>query len=369
MDTARIITFVVVGLIVAAWLRRTRDEDGLNLAASGTGAPMSPRAAELGLLPAEQQDTERPGPRPELTPVLAAAAEGDWQPAAALLAGTGTDWERRLMYTGELAQAAVRDDTWLRAWRTARPDDPGAALVQADTTTKLAWEVRGAHVAQHTTAQQFEGFHDLLMRSREQIAHAAALAPEDPSPHVVELWTALGLGYSHGHLRSLWSLITERAPHHYAAHYAALQYWCAKWRGSEDLAREFAARAAASAPRGSLLTLLPLIWWYEHKDDDARSGDYRTAALIAQVDTALEDVAAAPADHPRLPEARHLLAWFLVKQKRHTAALEQFLLVDGYVDALPWRYHLHPQAVYCAAREIAVRGTRKETLKARRPQS
>ncbi|MBQ0987302.1 hypothetical protein KBZ10_22840 [Streptomyces sp. F63] len=368
METARIVTFVVVGLIVAAWLRRTRDKHGLDFAATGTAAPLSPREAELGLLPAERQDTERPGPRPELTPVLDAAAKGDWQPAAALLAGTHGDWERRMVCVDGLAQAAIRDDAWLRAWRAARPEDPAAALVQANTTTKLAWKVRGPRIAQHTTAQQFEGFHDLLVRSREQIAYAASLAPEDPSPHVVELWTALGLGYSHDQLRSLWSLITERAPHHYAAHYAALQYWCAKWRGSEDLAREFAARAAASAPRGSLLTLLPLIWWYEHKDDTARSGDYRTAALTTQVNAALEDVAAAPADHPRLPEARHLLAWFLVKQKRHTAALEQFLLVDGYVDALPWRYHTNPAAVYCAAREIAVRRSRKETPRTRRAQ-
>jgi len=36
---------------------------------------------------------------------------------------------------------------------------------------------------------------------------------------------------------------------------------------------------------------------------------------------------------------------------RHEAALEQFKLVDGYVDALPWRYRGDKADYYCAVRD------------------
>ena len=67
--------------------------------------------------------------------------------------------------------------------------------------------------------------------------------------------------------------IIARAPHHYEAHFSALQYWCAKWRGSEKLATEFAERAAANAPLGGLLTVLPLIAHFEHDTSDDAAAD------------------------------------------------------------------------------------------------
>ncbi|WP_030856164.1 hypothetical protein [Streptomyces sp. NRRL S-37] len=63
------------------------------------------------------------------------------------------------------------------------------------------------------------------------------------------------------------------------------------------------------------------------------------------VDAAPADVAAAPSDHPGAASVRHLPAYFLTRQGRHEAALLQFRLVDGYVDALPWRYWEDPAAV------------------------
>jgi hypothetical protein len=153
----------------------------------------------------------------------------------------------------------------------------------------------------------------------------------------------------------LWDRLTALAPHHYEAHFGALQYWCAKWRGSHEQARDFAARAAASAPLGSLLTAFPLIAWFEHyHDGDTPQDAFRTTEVTALVDAALSDAAAAPADHPRLPEVRHLLAYFLTMQDRDEASVEQFRLVDGYVDALPWRYDPDPAKEYCRLRDITV---------------
>lgn len=314
-------------------------------------------AAALGLLPPERQNTTYAAPvPPALTAALDAAKAGDWQPAAALLDATAErrDWEHRSFHSGRLASLAAEDDTWLLAWETARPDDPGAAIVRARSTVALAGNIRGAKRAKYTTTEQFEGFHRVMARSREEHARAAALGVDgDPTPYLGEIPTALGLGYPHAEMDRLWKELTDRAPHHYESHYFALQYWCAKWRGSQRLAREFAANAAAEAPLGSLMTAFPLIAHFEHDESDSADGD-RTPEMRALVDAALADVAAADPSHPRLAEVRHLLAYYLCLQDRDEAAVEQFRLVDGYVDALPWRYRADPAAEFCRMRDLSL---------------
>lgn len=318
-------------------------------------------AEQLGLLPAERQNTKYAGPLPTgweatLDTVRGSGAGGgDWKTAAELLRGIGRDWPRRSLAVALLANIAAEDDSWLLAWEAdgpGGPDDPDAALVRARSTVRLAWQVRGSDRANHTTEEQFAGFHRLLRRSREEIARASALNPDDPTPYVSEIWTALGLGYPHSEMDRLWSEVTARDPYHYEAHFGALQYWCKKWRGSEELAMEFAERAAAAAPLGSLLTALPLIAHFEHDESDDSATD-RTPEMIARVNAGLADAAAADPTHPRLPELRHLLAYYLALQDRDESAIEQFKLVDGYVYALPWHHSKRMAARYCRIRNLS----------------
>jgi hypothetical protein len=315
-------------------------------------------AQERGLLPAERQDTELAAPLPApWSAAVEAVRGGAWQPAAELLAAVGRDWERRSAVVALLATRAAVEDGWLMDWEAARPADPDAAMVRARSTVYLAWELRGAQRAGHTTREQFEGFHRTLAAAREEIAKAAELNPDDPTPYIAEIWVALGLGYPHAEMDKLWAQITTRAPYHFGAHFAALQYWCAKWRGSQQLAFDFAERAAAEAPLGSLLTVLPLIAHFEHDESTDVAAD-NTAEMVARVDAALADAAAAAAtdpDRPGLAQLRHLLAFYLHLQDRHEAALEQFHLVDGYVDALPWSYRGDDAAAhYCRVRNETV---------------
>lgn len=330
-------------------------DDGSEDAATPYALPAA--AAALGLLPPEEQNRDSAAPVPAVLVAAAAAAKnGDWQPAADLLDATATarDWENRSFHSWWLADLAAEDDSWLLAWEAARPDDPGAALVRARSTVALAGKVRGAKQAKHTTAEQFQGFHRVMERSREHHARAAELAVEgDPVPYIGRISTALGLGDPHLEMERIWKEITARDPHHYEAHYMALQYWCAKWRGSERLARDFAAEAAESAPAGSLLTVFPLIAHFEHDESDSTDAD-RTPEMRALVDAALADVAAADPGHPRLAEARHLLAYYLCLQDRDEAAVEQFRLVDGYVEALPWRYRGDPAGEFCRMRDLSL---------------
>ncbi|MFE0704432.1 hypothetical protein [Streptomyces sp. NPDC058872] len=344
------VALVFLVAIVRGLTRDVRtDQDG----DPQTGADGA-RAAALGLLPAERQHLGLAAPLPPaLSVALAAARAGDWAPAAELLDATATarDWEARTALCEQLADLAAEEDDWLRGWEEARPNDPGAALVRARGTVFLAWNVRGAQRGADTTAEQAQGFRRVLERSRAEHARAVALAPaDDPSPYVAEIWTALGLGLSHEEVRRIWREITDRAPHHYEAHFTALQYWCRKWRGSAELARAFAVRAAAGAPAGTLMTAFPLIAHFEHDDSDDTDVD-RTPEMFAAVDALLADVAAADPGHPRLSEARHLLAYYLWLQDRTEEAMEQFRLVDGYVGALPWRYKADPAGEFCRARD------------------
>ncbi|MGW6979265.1 hypothetical protein ACWGE1_07440 [Streptomyces sp. NPDC054932] len=355
MEVARI---VVIGLAIAVaviYYRRTTAD----VPAGGS----SRAARKAGLLPQSRQNTGRAAANPELESAAAAAARGSWEQAARLMAETreNRDWARRSSCAATLgSHRAALPDSWLHAWAAAvGPDDADVALVRAKAMVNLAWHQRGGGWAKHTSREQFAGFHATLARVPEENARAAELNPDDPTPYINEIWAALGLGYSEDDMHRIWKEIVTRDPHHYDAHYAALQYWCAKWRGSEERAKSFAQRAAADAPLGSLLTVLPLIAWYEHGDTDASNADFRSPHLISLVDAALADVAAAPSNHPNTAEVRHLLAYFLTRQKRYDAALAQFRLVDGYVDALPWRYWTDPAAAYCHWRDRAAHRARR----------
>ncbi|MFD9260812.1 hypothetical protein [Streptomyces sp. NPDC059538] len=351
MEVTRIVVIgLVIALAVVHYRRTTVDvPDRASARAS----------RKSGLLPQSRQHTGRAAPDPELERAAAAAARGSWEPAARLMAETRErgDWARRSACAAALgSHRAARPDSWLHAWEAAAgPDDADLAVVRAKALVNLAWQQRGGARAKHTSAEQFAGFHATLARVPQESARAAELNPADPIPYVYGIWAALGLGHPEEDMLRIWKEITTRDPYHFDAHYAALQYWCAKWRGSEERAMSFAQRAAAEAPVGSLLTVLPLIAWFEHRHSDARSADFRSPHLVSLVDAALADLAAAPSNHPNAAEVRHLLAYFLTRQKRYDAALAQFRLVDGYVGALPWKYWTDPAETFCHWRDRAAR--------------
>ncbi|MFF8384285.1 hypothetical protein ACF053_11725 [Streptomyces kanasensis] len=356
--TVEIVRVLVLGLAVAVGVVVYRRVVGAPERPASTGV-----AEELGLLPRSRQNTLLSTPAPALERALAAAAHGGWEPAARLMAATreDRDWSLRCGYARALGDAAAEGDgAWLETWtHVAGPDDPDVAVVRAHATVSVAWRLRGAAYAKDTSREQFAGFHRTLAQAPAEIECAAELNPADPTPYVAELHTARGLGYPHGRVHRIWAEVTARDPYHFDAHTSALQYWCAKWHGSAELAESFARSAAAAAPAGSLLAVLPLVAWWEHHDDGAKAADYRTPQLVALVDAALADVAAAPPGHPRAATVRHVLAYFLTRQGRHEAALEQFRLVDGHVGAFPWAYYDDPAAAYCRWREEAAKGARR----------
>ncbi len=311
------------------------------------------RPEDYGLVPDDQVNTQLAGPDPELTEALRAVSSGDWRPASALLAASGPEW--RWIRLTALAKAAAEDDSWLRDWRGARPDDPGAVLVTAQSLIELAWQLRGSKQAQYTEQEQFESFGRVLAQAPPALAEAARIAPAEPAPYLGMISVALGQGWSHEQMTALWQEVVTRAPHHVGAHLLALQYWCAKWRGSHPLMHEFAETAAAQAQPGSLLSMLRLVATYEELlGQRTNHPGYHSPATTAAIDALLVDVRACPPGHAWLPAARHLLVWFLWAQRRMPEAAEQVRLVDGYIGALPWKYHPDPIKLYSPVRKHIV---------------
>ncbi|MET9609264.1 hypothetical protein ABZZ17_30080 [Streptomyces sp. NPDC006512] len=358
---ARKLTEKIEGLEAAGAELRARTE-GLKAEAKADEAE---RVVALGFVPEDRLDTDHPAPVPaERTAALAAVRAGDWEAGAAHLEAAGTDWEERWHRVRALAEAAVEDDAWLLAWRAARPQDPSAATVHADNAVLVAWEVRGSAWARHTSAEQFDVFHDLLRGAQKAVHAAQELAdPADPVPYMVEQAVALGLMYPHERYERLWTEIVSRDPKGLSAHTNAMQYWARKWRGSHERSLAFARDAAAAAAPGDLLSLLPLIAYVEQEtyEDDLKAEDfYPRPEIRTAVDEALADLAAADPADPRAVQLRHVLAYLLFWQDRDAEAVEQFRHVDGHIGAMPWYYAGNPKERYLYARNWAVRVTELE---------
>ncbi|MFE5484118.1 hypothetical protein [Streptomyces sp. NPDC056527] len=276
---------------------------------------------------------------------------------------TGQDWERRSLYAEALGRAGGwLWPLWVRAWERARPGDPDAALVRARAQVHHAWRWRGGRYASATAAWRFRRFHNALFTARENLHNAAVLNPDDPTPHAAEIWPALGLGYTDDMMRELWDEIVKRAPHHFEAHYNALQYWSGKWRGSHEKAQAFAEEAADEAPAGTLLAALPLFAWYETYLARENTQAIDSPRVRALVDAALVDLEAA-AGHPAAPRVQHMVAYCLTKQGRHREALRHFRAVDGWVEALPWRYQNYQRLAYRGVRTAAARGVVTDSVR------
>ncbi|GHE33815.1 hypothetical protein CP980_12765 [Streptomyces vinaceus] len=361
--TAR--TKTLQGRIAAAEADRGAAQDRTAAEKAEKKAREAAAVVALGFVAEEDLDTEQAQPAPpERTAAIAAVRSGDWEAGASYVEAAGSDWEERWQRVRALAEVAAEDDAWLLAWHAARPSDPTAALVDADTAVQVAWNVRGSQAGSRTTQEQFRLFHELLVKAQAAAHEAQRLAdPADPVPYMVEQPIAQGLGYPHDRYEKLWAEITGRDPRILTAHTTALQYWCQKWRGSHELALAFAHASAASGAPGELLSLLPLVAYVEqelHEQELTPETFFKEPGPRAAVDAALMDLAAAdPADR-RAVRLRHVLAWLLFWQDRDAEAVEQFRVIDGYIGALPWYYSGTPKGRYLYARNWAVLATTAE---------
>ncbi|WP_370084337.1 hypothetical protein [Streptacidiphilus sp. MAP12-16] len=316
--------------------------------------------AAYALAPREQLSARRAGPPPpayrlkEMQAIADAAWEGDWRPAAAYVEAAGQDWDERWSRLELLQEIAARGDAWLGDWRRERPDSCDSATLHAQLLVHRAWEIRGNEYANRVPAARMATFRELLPAAIRVAREAALLAPQDPGPWVVMVTAARGARYSRDQFRPLWEGLLARAPHHYTGHWQALQFWCAKWAGSDRLMLEFAERAVRCAPVGSALAGMHLhaLYELEKRGATALPSSRKAKVLLEDVARSLHQV---PADDERLPQLRHLLAYYLGRAGLYDAALEQFRLIGPWCGAEPWTKEPDAVAAFDRARAVAAR--------------
>ncbi|MDX3072025.1 hypothetical protein ACIP98_04830 [Streptomyces sp. NPDC088354] len=304
--------------------------------------------ALYGFVSQDMIDIRLPGPDPELTQALTATQRTqDWHAVSALLKGTPVEgearWQRVQTLAGaaavELTRAPGKGGAWLRTWRVEEPEDPGGAAVQA---AFLVQQARRAPASSPDVPM-------ILEEARTVAAEAVLLAPGDPVPYIVDL-------AADGDFTASWEKITARAPHHMGAHLVALS------RLPEDAARDFAERAAASGPEGSLLPALPLFQVFAHLPElILTSSFYQSEVISRAVGGALYATEHASSNDPVLPLVRHLLISFLVRAERYPEAVEQLRHVDGFAGAAPWSYADDPAAAYALYRAQAIAGLQRNS--------
>ncbi|MDG9716308.1 hypothetical protein [Streptomyces sp. DH24] len=349
---------VMLGFVLLPFLRRRR---GM-IEQVHPGHPDAADPENYGFVREEELDIRMPGPDQDLLDVLDVVQRTqDYRAAQQLLAGTEAEGERRWQRVQAFAGAASLElqqrpggagespgGQWLRVWRAEAPKDAGGAAVHAEFLVQQAWR---------TATPGTDEFRIIMEEARAACADAALLAPGDPVPYIVELSVARGLAYPRAEFEQLWLKILDRAPAHMGAHLAALHYWCEKWHGSRALAHEFAEAAAARAPKGSLLSAMPLFAVFEHLPEvNLVSGFYQSEVVTKAMHGALHAVHSARPDDPMTAHVRHLLVFFLVRAERWAEAMNQLVHVDGHVGALPWTLSQDPAAEFAVYRALAVAG-------------
>ncbi|MFD9124882.1 hypothetical protein [Kitasatospora sp. NPDC059571] len=357
-------------ILVFALVGNSRNRDATSSRRKKTPAhrpiPADFDAAAYGLVPRESLDARRAGPPSpervrEASQTLANAAwSGDWRSVAAYIGAAGGDWDEHWSRFELLRAVAREDDAWLTTWREADPGNCDAAALEADLMVHRAWEVRGSGYANQVPAENMAKFRALLPAAIEAAQRAALLAPENPAPWVVMVTAARGAQYGPDRFRPLWDGLVARAPHHFEGHGQALQYWCAKWFGSDREMMAFAKRAMDSAPAGSPLAGLYLYALSELEERRVVLPSDRAAKR--RLTAVAEALALVPDDHDGLPGLRHLLAHYLGAAGMYGAALEQFRIIGPWCGAQVWAERGDPVEVFHRARARAVLESKAEPL-------
>jgi hypothetical protein len=318
-----------------------------------------------------------------------AARGGDWAPARDLMATTRDDYDLRGHYSGVLAQSATLNvwsrmrpgpiqipvDTsasWADRWAADDPDNPDAHLVRASSLTMRAWEVRGSGWAS-TVGQSAAGeFIRLLQLAVPVNERAAALFPADPTPWVQRLLLMVALNTDRPTFDRGWGEVHLRDRLNRAGHEFRLMYLCHKWHGSHEEMFAFARQAAAAAPDGSPLHVLPVQaaneWalWELDREDDSLRGLKRVAdvwrkdpAYQADLDNALTRwFRRAPRRHGMWFQDLNTLAYGLARARRHHDNKPVFEAIGPYRTDLPWSWWAAE-----VGREKAFQWARKDALR------
>lgn len=285
-------------------------------------------------------------------------AGGAWQEAAALLASTTGDSDRRGAVVTALAEdTGPARGGWLDQWTAAEPDDAGATLLAAMAAFDRAGEARGDGWAEDTDEDAMTAFARLLDGALPLAHEAARRGGDDPTPWVLLLWMAVGRGESRDVFDDRWAELVRRDPHNRLGYIAGLQYLAAKWHGShEDMYA--LARAGAGAPWGPVLPLQGHIEYLiteGHGGSDLLGGFWERPEPAADLQAGLAWARSGPHTHAYALHDLTVVGFCLDQADRWREALEVFELTGHRAYRYPWNYLGDPRKAFAKAHKTAVK--------------
>ncbi|HEX3965381.1 MAG TPA: hypothetical protein VHZ03_53505 [Trebonia sp.] len=107
-------------------------------------------------------------------------AEGRWQGLHDFLEAT-REWDSRDFYIARLSDISGRPG-WLNEWAAARPTSSLPFLFRGTQGMHWAWQARGSGYAKTVQRDAWQVFYARLVEADRDLAKAAAVDEEDPTP-------------------------------------------------------------------------------------------------------------------------------------------------------------------------------------------
>jgi hypothetical protein len=271
-----------------------------------------------------------------------------WEPAARLLDATGRDWDRRAHRMSVLARnlPAVIPQRWV----ADRPDDGDALVLRAFTETIRA---------------PAEG-HTAVRRAERTCLRAAEACPEDPTPWLALLTLMYSCAVPVKDAVPVWTEAVNRAPWHRTAYHRLLLYLSPRGHGTLPDMMDFAWQAAARAPQGSPVALLPVTARVEltaHRQGESSfgaSGNWNEPRAGQEIEVALNGwFHAGAASHAEAVTDLNVLAFALTRAHLPDEAVPVFRRIGRHMTRHPWDLLPEPERtfVYWRDRAAGRRGT------------
>jgi hypothetical protein len=313
-----------------------------------------------------------------------AANRDDWAPASDLMVAAGTDHDARSTYAWALADALAEgpvsgigqvdgkptidtQNTWADRWVAEDPGNVDAHLVRLRSLIARAWQVRGSGQASSVSEAEFDEFHRVLRMLLPLCHEAAEVGPGDPGVWSPMIIATQALAAPRDVMERFWAKVVERDPHHREAHNFKLSYLCKKWQGSHEEMYAFARGAAAAAPAGSSLHILPVDAHAEYllyAVGFTSSKADRRAMFVAwskdkqvqrDIDNAFENWFRHGNDkHPSWYRDLNLLAYLCYWTDRYRDAKPVFEAIGNQATKTPWVWAGDPETKFLETRAKAL---------------
>ncbi|MEW2395083.1 hypothetical protein [Streptomyces sp. NPDC046862] len=261
-----------------------------------------------------------------------------WEPAAELLRATGRDWDRRAHRVSVLA--AGLPAVVSQRWAADRPGDGDALVLRAFVEATRAPAEGPAAVR----------------RAEQTCLLAAGACPEDPVPWLALLSLMYSCAVPLKDAVPVWTEAVSRAPWHRTAYHRLLGYLSPRGHGTVPDMMDFAWQAAARAPHGSPVALLPVAARVEltaHRQGESTlaalgaSGHWNEPRAGQEIDVALKGwFHAAAASHAEAVTDLNVLAFALTRAHLPDEAAPVFRRIGRHMTRHPWDLLPEPERTF-----------------------